>query len=261
MTTEETAKADLVDLDAFVTEAGKLAEQLISEARFGDDDHLGFMILAYLCKLTEQSNSIQLLVNNGLGRDAELVARSMLECMASLIWAAQDPSDRAFRWRGFAYVEDFKLMEEQRSKGIRIDKNAQNRINDFLKTNASVFQDPKRAGKPNPYFRDWKRGERISKVFTAVGGKPLYVELYGPFSDWIHSGVKSIGEAISRSGKTIQWKPPSPRVDATGLSVAFQSLAESMKLAADHFGSGLADKVDSLMGRFQARFEPTSTAK
>jgi len=255
------AEADQADLGVFVSEVSNVCERLIGEVSYDDEDHLGFMMLAFLCKLTEQADSVQMLVQYDHGRDAELVARSMLETMASLIWAAQDPEDRAFRWRGFAYVEDFKLIQSQKSQGIPVDGAVEQGNRDFLRMNSTVFEDPKRAGKANPYYSDWKCGVRISHIFTAVGGRPLYSELYGPLSDWIHSGVRSIGEAISRSEKTISWLPSSASTNARALSVAFQSIAEALLLATDHFRSHLRSDLDDTVGRFQARFPPTLSTK
>ena len=254
---ERLAETDQADLGVFVSEASSLCERLIGEVSYDEDDHLGFMILAFLCKLAEQAAAVQMLVQYDHGRDAELVARSMLETMASLIWAAQDPEDRAFRWRGFAYVEDFKLIQSQKSQGIPVDGAVEQGNRDFLRTNSTVFEDPKRAGKANPYYADWKCGMRISGIFTAVGGRPLYTELYGPLSDWIHAGVKSIGDAISRNEKTIQWLPASASTNATALSVAFQSIAEVLRLATNHFRSDLRSDLDDTVKRFQGRFRPT----
>jgi len=257
---EERARADLADLNRFLTKARDLAEQLIGEIRYSQDDHLNFMILSFLCKLTEQARSVQILVSDGLGRDAELVGRSMVECMVLLLWAAQNPSERAFRWRGFSYVEDFRLMMDQKSKGLNVDEDIQRQTDDFLEKNASVFEHPKRAGRPDPFYKDWRCGVTIKQVFDAVRGELLYVQLYRPFSDWIHSGVKSIGKAISSCGKTARWLPPPPSVDASALAVAFQSLAEVLKLSAEHFGTILEGQLDGLTDHFYARFKPAVSA-
>jgi len=254
---ERLAETDQADLGVFVSEESSLCERLIGEVSYDEDDHLGFMILAFLCKLAEQADSVQMLVQYEHGRDAELVARSMLETMASLIWAAQDPEDRAFRWRGFAYVEDFKLIQSQKSQGIPVDGAVEQGNRDFLRMNSTVFEDPKRAEEANPYYANWKCGKRISDIFADIGGRPLYRELYGPLSDWIHAGVKSIGDAISRSEKTIRWLPSSASTNATALSVAFQSIAEALRLATDYFCSHLRSDLDDTVERFQARFPPT----
>lgn len=258
---EKRAQTDLQDLNTYVQEAISLTDQLFHEVRYSDDDHLGFLILAFLSKLKEQATSVQLLVSSGNGRDGELVARSMLECMASLLWAAQAPDDRAFRWRGFAYVEDFRLSKRQQAEGIAVDPAIQQGTDNFLKKHGSIFEDPNRRGKVDPYYPNWRCGVQIGKIFQDVGIAVLYREIYGPFSDWIHSGTKSLGAAISRQGNSIQWNPPAPTVDATDLAVAFQSLVEALKLGAEHFTSPIESQMDDLVDRFTTRFQCGATSE
>ena len=85
---EKRARDDLPDLSKYVQEAVAIVDDLIASATFSDDDHYAFALLAFLSKLHEQANSVELLVSNGHGRDAELVARSIMEGLTILLWMA-----------------------------------------------------------------------------------------------------------------------------------------------------------------------------
>lgn len=235
----------------------RLALKVVHSVRYSEDDHLAFMILAYLSKLIEQARSVRILVRKGAARDAELVARSMMEGMATLLWAAQEPATRPFQWRGFAYVVDFRLMEKRKASGETVAPEDENRTLAFLSTHAATFEDPQKSGRPDPYYRDWRRGVTIREIFDCVDGDVLYQDLYRPSSDWTHSGTESMGRAIQRAGKTVKWIHRDASTAATALAIAFQSLTEVAKLAIQHFDvPKLQPRLESLRARFVSRFSP-----
>lgn len=49
--------------------------------------------------------SLNLLIDAGNANDASLIARSMLETMAALTWAAQAAEERALLWRSHSLVD------------------------------------------------------------------------------------------------------------------------------------------------------------
>ena len=251
------ARADLLGLQRSAFRAARLALKVVHSVRYSEDDHLAFMILAYLSKLIEQARSVRILVRKAAARDAELVARSMMEGMATLLWAAQEPTTRPFQWRGFAYVVDFRLMETRRASGETIDPEDENRIQTFLSTHSATFEDPSRAGRPDPYYRTWRQGVTIREIFDSVDGEVLYRELYGPSSDWTHSGTESMGQAIQRAGSTVRWTHNDAPTAATALATAFQSLDAATRLAIAHFDAGkFRARLDSLRSSFVGRFSP-----
>jgi hypothetical protein len=247
---EVRADKDVVDLDRYVGDAVSLAEELIASVRLSDDDHLGFIVLSFLCRLREQALSVRLLVSKAQGRDAELVARSMLETMVSLVWIGQSPQERGLQWRGYAYVEDWRLAREQRQDV----PSAPEEVKRFLQKNGGRYEDPGRRGKDDPYYRDWRCGTTVKQMFCAAKGEKLYSELYGPFSDWIHAGPKSIGLAIERDGKHIRWNPAPASTRATALAAAFQCLVEALQIAGEHLKLSISGDVENLIARFVRRF-------
>lgn len=251
---EKRAENDLPKLASYVDEAMILAERCISNVTYSESDHFGFLALSFLCKLAEQAHSVKILINNNMGRDAELVARSMLETMASILWVAQDPERKAFRWRGFSYVEDWRLAKKETQAGIAVDAKTKQRIDDFLRKYGKEYEDPRKRGKADPYYSNWRCGVTVKQVFDKVKGELLYQELYGPFSDWIHAGPKAIGLAITREGKTVKWSPAPPSSSATALAAAFQCIVQAMQLVVEHFGAGFATELNDLRNSYKKEF-------
>ncbi|MBI2846071.1 MAG: hypothetical protein HYX86_05950 [Chloroflexi bacterium] len=114
---EQRAQRDIADLKQLLSEAIDLATEVISGTRFGQNDHYAFMTVCFLAKFLEHAKAITILVENELGRDAEAIARLMIEGLCQLKWVAKDKQKRAFQWRGFVYVEDWRTMELRRAQG------------------------------------------------------------------------------------------------------------------------------------------------
>ena len=160
---ERRAEADLPDLVQYLDDALSLTERLVSSVKFSENDRLGFIILAFLRKLEEQARSVQMLVFNDHGRDAELVARSMLETMISALWIARDP-DRARQWQGYAYIEDWRLAEKR--PDIPISPERRQAIDNFLLKYGKFYEDPHKRGKSDPYYNNWRCGVSIRQMFN-----------------------------------------------------------------------------------------------
>jgi len=260
---EEKAEADLTDLILYTDRALTLAGNIAGSVSFSGNDDFGFVALLFLHKQTEHAHSIKLLVDRELGRDAQLVARAMQETLASLLWIAQQPSKRASQWRGFAYVEDWRLMQRQRDAGEVVDPTTAEAISAYLDKHGEDFlaQTPRRPGQrgnnlsvDDPYYSHWRGSTEIYEIFQEVGGELLYQEIYGPFSDWIHAGPQGMGVAIHRENGTVKWIPVQPFTNAVVLVSSFQCLIGTSKLVDQHFGMRLDGKIQDLRTKYIARF-------
>lgn len=87
---------DIPVLDSFAERLLRLVRQMMEGRIDYDDekDHLAFMLLCFVSKQAEHFQSALALVRTGLSRDAALIARSMMEGLSLLTWAAQEPSTR-----------------------------------------------------------------------------------------------------------------------------------------------------------------------
>jgi len=259
------AKTDLPDLLVHADRALKLAQGMSKSVSYSEDDNFGFVALCFLHKQMEHAHSIKLLVDEGLGRDAQLVARAMQETLASLLWIAQQPLDRASQWRGFVYVEDWRLMQQQLDAGEVIDPTTAEAISAYLDKHGKDFQaqTPRKPGQggnnlsvDDPYYPHWRGSTKIYEIFQEVGGKLLYQEIYGAFSDWIHAGPKGMGAAIHRENKIVTWKHADSSTNALVLATSFQCLMQILPVVDQHFAMSFGDKIRGLRSEYIARFVP-----
>lgn len=246
------ARTDLLKLRSFADRLGSLVAQMIDPGGSLDDqDHLGFMALCFVGAQMEHVRSVCVLVDNGQDRDAALVARTMIEGLCQLKWAAQKPSARPEVWRAYSLVEDWRLMRSQSDE--EVDQPYRQKIEQRLSQYGPGFwsdkaRKRKSEGKrlpADPYRRDW-HGQTALQIFEDVDGKSLYERIYRVTSGWIHWNPKAIGTALERSSVTVDYTIRSPNNAATALAGSFQALFESAQLLNNHFDLGYSDQLEKL---------------
>jgi hypothetical protein len=248
---DEKAKRDLPALRQWVNRLLALAHEMILHVRYSEEDHLGFMALCFLSKQIDHLKSIVTLTPS---RDAVLVARSMIEGLCQLLWAAADPATRPLQWRAFAWVHDWRVMQAKVAQGELVDperrtaiENALRQYGDqFLTSKARQARDQGAPLPPDPYHDNWRCGRQMRQICEAVRGEDLYRRLYEPFSDWHHWGVRGLGEAIERQGNRVVYSSLSPADSAAALASGFRCLLQTVELTDRHLGMGLASKVSEL---------------
>src|SRR3989339_687799 len=89
------SERDIPTLRLFVDRLFLLAnEAMHTHICYDEADHLAFMSLSFVSKQIDHLKTIRILVDMGQHKDAELIARSMIEGLFLLLWAARDPSTR-----------------------------------------------------------------------------------------------------------------------------------------------------------------------
>jgi hypothetical protein len=73
------------------------------------DDHMGFMAFCIVNKQLEHLKSICVLIDDNQHRDTQLITRTMIEGLAILYWASQEPG-RPLHWRVCPWVEEFRRL-------------------------------------------------------------------------------------------------------------------------------------------------------
>jgi len=248
---DEKAKRDLPALRQWVNRLLALANEMIRDVRYSEEDHLGFMALCFMSKQIDHLQSIATLIPS---RDAILVARSMIEGLCQLLWAAKDPATRPLKWRAFACVHDWRLMQRKTAEGKRIHPKRRTAIEDvlrkygdqFLTRKAKETRDREAAMPPDPYHDNWRCGRQIRQICESVGGEDLYQGLYEPFSDWHHWGVGGLGEAIVRQQNRVTYSSLSLSDSAAALACGFQCLLQTIEFTERHLNIGLASKISGL---------------
>jgi len=156
-------------------------------------------------------------------------------------------------------------MQQQRDAGEVVDPKVAQEVNAFLAKYGQVFsaERPRRPGQggnnlsvDDPYYLHWRGSTKIYEIFQEVGGKLLYQEIYGPFSDWIHAGPKGMGAAIHRENKTVTWLPAQPSINALVLATSFQCLIQTLPIVDKWFEMNFAIKIQDLRSEYLARFIP-----
>ncbi len=219
--------ADLTEL------AGK---GFTTPVRIGTRSHLRFMLASFAVKQIEHSRSLLKLESS---IDTVLITRSMLEGLAQLLWATKRPRRRPLMWRAFAFVLDWRLLQEQRSQGLTIDPVIERHTRRGIKRYGNWFlkKEARRAlaaGKPlpkDPYSKNWY-GERETDILRDVGGETLLEGVYAPFSEWHHWRPGAFGRLLSfdKGTSTFSMATWDPNQLATALATGFLCLWQTMQL-------------------------------
>jgi hypothetical protein len=235
MDPEVRARRDLKDLRKNLYGLVALAEQAFP-VKIGRRSHLRFMLASFAVKQSEHANS---LLKLGPSPDTMLIARTMIEGLSQMLWAAKRPRHRPLLWRSFVFVHDWRQIQEHRAQGRPVDPQVERVVRVGLRRFGHRFltrqaQDARAAGRAlpdDPYMRNWY-GERETEILRDVGGEDLLRQAYGPFSEWHHWRVGAIGRLVSfdeASGRfTMSTSRPSDVATAT--ACAFQCLWQTMQL-------------------------------
>lgn len=260
------AQQDRPGLRRWVNELLVLLREMMQQpVPYTEEDHLGFMALCFLSKQIEHMNSILILVDNEQGRDAELIARSMIEGLGQLLWAANDAQRRALRWRAFAWIHDWRTMNAQISAGEPVDQNRRAEINTALAQYGDQFltrcaRRRRQTGMPlppDPYCQNWT-GHNYSQILDWIQGGLLRQKLYKPFSAWHHWSPGGLGVAIVRDRNAVTFLAPSPTASATALATGFQCLVQTAELVDSHLRLGFHSRIAELREGYITWYETHS---
>jgi len=212
------------------------------------------MALCFLGKQIDHAKSVIILTTS---RDVILVARSMIEGLCQLLWAAREPKTLPLRWRAFVWVHDWRLMRAKEMAGDAVDsqrraeiENSRHRFGDqFIKDKAKARSHSK-SPHEDPYYKDWRSGRTIRQICTSVGAEDLYELVYEPFSDWHHWGPAGLGSAIHRRERRVIYSSLLPSDAGVALAVAFQCLLQTAEVVLEHLSLGGRAELRDLRDRY-----------
>lgn len=252
------ALKDIPYLIRFVDELLELTDTMTQRAKFDVMDHLALMSLYFVSKQIEHLRSVRILVNAKQYRDAGLIARSMIEGLCILLWAAREPQNRPLQWRSYAWVEDYKLVLKMEKAKEKVDPAHKSRIIEQLRIYGSEFLTPKAKKKQNnhlplpkdPYRNKWV-DQSVYEIFKEVEGDLLYEKIYRETSQWIHWTIRGMSSAIHQKDMDFIYTNPSADMGATTLASGFLSLFESAQLLNSYLTLGFDDKLDSILSGYR----------
>ena len=243
-------------LEAFAQRLLLVIRQILDAPplRRGGEDALALMALCFTRREAEHLRSILALVRAGQYRDAVLIARSMIEGVALLTWAAREPSTRPALWRKFAWIENWRLMQEQVRSGELLGPLERNTVEEqVLKFGDHFFsraaQDALRAGASlpaDPYWPYWHEGKSVAKIFQELRGVPLYQSVYGATSRWIHWSPRGLGASTGGDGDHPDGEAGVPECAAAALAAGFQTALETATRLDAHLHLGFAGRLSEL---------------
>jgi hypothetical protein len=254
---KEKAKKELPILTKFTDELLGLTDDILrSPIKFKDDDNLKLLVLFFVSKQYEHMKSVKALVKAELGKDACLIARSMLEGMCLLFWANNEPK-RAKLWREYAAVEDYKtllILEEEGSSIDAIERsNIINRVKiygpKFYNKNAIECTNKGKKLPRNPYRDKWY-GTTVREIFKDVQAEVLHKTIYRGSSQWIHWSVGGFDNIRKIGDDRINYSNDYIADSATALAASFEALVESVKVVELNFNLGYESKIEDLKKRY-----------
>ena len=217
-----------------------------------DSDHLGFMTLCFLGKQIDHMVAILKLFPHP---DMQLISRAMIEGLSQLLWCFQEP-ERAFLWRGYAWINDWRVSRQMIEEGQEVPPNYLKNIEEFISEKGDLFKINRYKNQPvpedvDPFHKNWRCGKKLIEITEEVGGEALYNQLYSPYSDWQHWGIASIGQMIKRDESGVTYGDKASSGDlCSSLAVAFQCLYQVMELNNSHHKLGMENKLSKLRDEY-----------
>jgi hypothetical protein len=227
-----------------------LADKSARSIPLKEEDDFGFMTAQFLYKQMQHAQSVLDLIPR---RDAGLVARTMIEGLYQLLWTSQAAEERAERWRSFAIIHDWRLIQGRLREGIPVPEGEIRRNSAGLEKFGNLHR-IKKPNSPDPYHQNWRGGVHLSEMADSLG-RELWDGPYEEFSDWQHWGVRGIGDSISRQDGHITINPDSDRVADQSLLAAFQCLLQTLEVANVHFSMGITENIQVLYEEFSATID------
>lgn len=223
-----------------------------SQYSLDDSDHLGFMSLCFLSKQNDHMSAVLRLFPHP---DIQLISRTMIEGLSQLLWCFKEP-DRAFKWRGYAWINDWRVSREMINNGKNVPSDHINNIEKFITEHGDLFKINRFKNQPipenaDPFHKNWRCGISLKDITEEVEGEELYDKLYSPYSDWQHWGVASIGLMIKRDGDGVTYGENTSSAElCSSLAVAFQCLYQVMELNNSHHKLGMEGKLAKLKDEY-----------
>ncbi|CAN5822466.1 hypothetical protein BH24DEI2_BH24DEI2_20630 [soil metagenome] len=150
--------------------------------------------------------SILALIETQNYRDADLIARVMIEGIAYLRWAAEKPEIRAYRWRAFAWLVDLKNLQQQDCLGENVDLEYKQRVLEKIDKHEQILLKPKYldidekdipSDPEKRYIKDWfvnELGEKakLKDIVESTSVSEALWSIYERTSDRVHWQIEDI---------------------------------------------------------------------
>jgi len=240
------------------------------------DNGADVMALSFATKQLEHLGSVRALIAADLHRDAQLIARTMLEAQGTLRWAFNRAPERTDLWFWYGAILDWREMAKSKAQGFEVDPADEAELKPYVDKHgpnhykARVRQRIAEARKVGTSYdlpedpwhpTDWTE-LNVRAMFEELGDgdRRLYDSFYRRTSEWGHSGPRAILIAADRDREDAaewgsdQFTDDDVRSGNWALGVACESLLRSLDVLNAHFSLGYDDRLKSIDDKLQARF-------
>jgi len=232
------------------------------------------MALSFATKQHEHLRSVRTLIAAGLHRDAQLIARTMLESWGRLRWAFNRVAERTDLWFWYGAILDWKQMAKNKQDGMVVDPADEVALKSYVDQHGPNYYRPnvrqriagaQRDGTTYPLPADpWDKSDwtetDVRSMFVELGAERLYDSFYRRTSEWAHSGPRAILIATDcqRTG-TEEWGP-NQFIDndviagVWALGVACEAFVQTLDVLNSHFSLGHDERLKDTAERLNAIF-------
>lgn len=208
-----------------------IAHELTKGLPIALNSHFEFMGACFLAKQVEHAGAVHRL---HLLPDAGTVARTMLEGLWQLKWAALDVHSRGKQWRGFCYVHDWRVMKEIESRGGPVSEEERTAIMLGIKEYGEFYHRPSakkalanaRRLPDDPYTDTW-HGMTVRELATGCGDTATYVSKYKYLCNRVHWSVSGIGEGLQNRSGILRYDSTSLFTSILATLLAFNCVADT----------------------------------
>ena len=273
---ERTARQELPLLDELAQDLEVLTREMFTPPipyQFANSADL--MALSFATKQHEHLRSVRALIAAGLYRDAQVIARTMLEAWGRLLWAFNAVPERTDRWFYFGAILDWRQMKRNKDADMMVDLEDEAALKAYVDQNGPTYykkevrkridnaqQDGTTDKIPDdPWEQSNWAGWDVRSMFEELGEGSLYDRFYRRTSEWAHSGPRAILIAadLQRTG-TREWGPDQftdndVRAGAWTLSMACKSLLRALEVLNAQFSRGQDERLDDIAEKLNAIIE------
>lgn len=254
----EQLKRELFDVAKLLEEVVSVAKKCLPDA-IAKSPPWPFMVLAYARRQVQYAGAVCDLVAQEHYEGMALLARSMNEGHALLLFAKSDPERWAQLWLDYAVVEDAQLLQRQRTDGRQVDPIEEQRTQALLRQRGEQFlvrkQIPPTAEAPldaRAYRNSW-HGKTLREIFGIIAAAPLYQWPYWSLSKIAHWSVRGMLTDMERDTGSVARFSPSPLLGAQAIRVAFQAVLETIEVADSVLSLGKWEQFERLRERYVSR--------
>jgi hypothetical protein len=273
----ESARKELPLLDDVAKEFEALAHDMFSPPiAFQTLNGADVMALSFATKQLEHMRSVRALIAAGEYRDAQLIARTMLEAQGTLRWAFNRTPERTELWFWYGAILDWRQMAESKAQGFEVDPADEAELKPYVdqhgpnyykprvrqrieeaQRNGTIYDLPEDPWHPT----DWTE-LNVRAMFEELGDEDrrLYDSFYRRTSEWAHSGPRAILIAADREQEDAaewgidQFTDDDVRSANWALGVACESLRRTLDVLNAHFSLGYDGRLKSIDDKLQAKF-------